>query len=95
MFFRVLLMMGILLGLWIGAGAPLVGLGLQPMQPNPNLPSFSDLVRDMEENPEKYEQMQPDDEAMEEMEERVCAISPKHCRDDSQSAPSQEAPELD
>jgi hypothetical protein len=91
MAFRILLMMGIVLGLWIGFGAPIVGLGVHPMQPDPSLPTFSDLVRDMEENPERYEQPEHAEETAQEMEDRVCALSPKHCRDND----TQEAPELE
>jgi hypothetical protein len=41
--YRVLFAMAILLGVWVGFGAPIVGIGLAPLQPSSDIGTFSDV----------------------------------------------------
>jgi hypothetical protein len=52
MTFRVLMMMIVLLGLWIGFGAPMCGVILSPLEPDSSIPTFADARRSADERVE-------------------------------------------
>jgi|CXWL01.1.fsa_nt_gi hypothetical protein len=47
MAFRTLVMMVVLLGLWLGAGAPVPGIRISPAKPDPRIPTFAETVSRM------------------------------------------------